>query len=162
MIITIATVGASFILHLFMFDGIETTIQIWDTGGQERYRSLGPIYYRDGSCAIAVFDLTSQQSFQELKLYISQFQQHSIDYLHIAIVGNKYDRYLTEGGVKIDDIEQWAMSKGFSFYKTSALTGEGVSNMFNSVADLIIQKSNSSNKNVLNLEEKKDDEQNCC
>ena len=63
---TIATVGASFILHQFKINGEEVSFQIWDTAGQERYRSLAPIYYRDASCAIAVFDLSAPDSFEKM------------------------------------------------------------------------------------------------
>ena len=139
---TIATVGASFVLHVFETEsGDVLTFQIWDTAGQEKYRSLGPIYYRDAVCAISVFDLTSAQSFEEMKDFIDEFSEHCIGYVHIAVVGNKKDlcthTSIQDGGVNIEKARQWATDLGYSFHLTSALTGEGVESMFQSVAEAV-------------------------
>lgn len=135
---TIATVGASFVLHLFETEsGDPLTFQIWDTAGQEKYRALGPIYYRDAACAVAVFDLTSQSSFEEMKVFIAQFCENCADYVHIAVVGNKKDIYDETTGVEIGPIMEWAKSHSYTFYITSALTGDGVKEMFQDVAHIV-------------------------
>ena len=152
----IATVGASFILHSFKINGEDISFQIWDTAGQERYRSLAPIYYRDASCAIAVFDLSVPESFEEMKIYIDQFKNHCTDYNHIAVIGNKLDLFQNSGGVDVAQIEKWAKQEGFSFHKTSASTGEGVNEAFQNIAESVSQKLVvSANQDNVNLEESK-------
>lgn len=153
---TIATVGASFILHSFKINGEDISFQIWDTAGQERYRSLAPIYYRDASCAIAVFDLSVPESFEEMKIYVDQFKNHCTDYNHIAVIGNKLDLFQNSGGVDVAQIEKWAKQEGFSFHKTSASTGEGVNEAFQNIAESVSQKLVvSANQDNVNLEESK-------
>ena len=137
---TIATVGASFITHVFEIDGQQVTCQIWDTAGQEKYRSLGPIYYRDAVCALSMFDLTSNESFDEMKLFLTQFRDHCSDYVHIAIIGHKKDVYNPETGVDLDIVRNWATGQGWSFHLTSARTGEGVTEMFETVAVAVVDK----------------------
>ncbi|EAX99745.1 small GTP-binding protein, putative [Trichomonas vaginalis G3] len=132
---TVATVGASFILHHFMINGRDESFQIWDTAGQERYRSLGPIYYRDASCAIAVFDLTVPESFEEMKIYINQFKSHCQNYAHICVVGNKKDIYKEGSDFDIKIAERYVEEEGFTLHLTSALTGEGVNIPFQEVAE---------------------------
>lgn len=159
---TIATVGASFILHTFKINDADVSFQIWDTAGQERYRSLAPIYYRDALCAIAVFDLTLPNTFDEMKIYVDQFKQHCSDYYHIAIVGNKLDLVPQAGSVDVQAIEKWAKSEGFSFHKTSASTGEGVSETFQHIAETVANKmSNQSVNEAVDLEETTEKKK-CC
>ena len=158
---TIATVGASFILQQFLINDIEISFQIWDTAGQERYRSLGPIYYRDASCAIAVFDLTSITSFEEMKIYIEQFKINCIEINHIAIIGNKLDLFKNEGGVDILLIEKWSKNEGYSFFKVSAATGEGIIDSFQSIAE-IVYNFYSKNKNSNNLIKQIEKNNSCC
>ncbi|OHT01990.1 small GTP-binding protein [Tritrichomonas foetus] len=161
---TTATVGASFIVHTFVIDGKEVSFQIWDTAGQERYRSLGPIYYRDSACAICVFDLTSPQSFEDMKAYISQFQTHCSDYIHIGIVGNKFDLYQKSGGIDLDIVQNYVKSEGFTFYKTSACTGENVKSMFQDIATIIIRHNSESRspQSLLNINGNNDQSQGIC
>ena len=159
---TIATVGASFILHTFKINGNDVSFQIWDTAGQERYRALAPIYYRDATCAIAVFDLSLQQSFEEMKKYIQQFKDHCEGYQHIAVIGNKLDIYQTQGGVDIPEIEKWAKNEGYTFYQTSASTGEGVKEAFQNIAEVVNSKISKNFYNEGNTLEEKKNKSGCC
>ena len=157
---TVATVGASFVVHRFSVLGKDYQFQIWDTAGQERYRSLGPIYYRDASCALSVFDLTSIESFEEMKIYINQFKLHCSNYVHIAIIGNKLDLIEEKSTIETDKIQNWAKKEGFSFHLTSALTGEGVNHMFQSIAEIVTSLSSNSLNN--NLNNNNNNKNSCC
>lgn len=154
---TVTTVGASFIIHNFNQESTSHPFQIWDTAGQEKYRSLGPIYYRNAVCAISVFDLTNPESLEELKIYINLFKENCPNYIHIAIVGNKADLYKTCGGVDILEVKEWVADEGYSFHKTSALTGEGVRETFEDVAQIVMSKREKSptNSNEINAKNKK-------
>ncbi|ODV95373.1 hypothetical protein PACTADRAFT_43121 [Pachysolen tannophilus NRRL Y-2460] len=116
--------------------------QIWDTAGQERYKSLTPMYYRNANVAIVVYDLTDYQSLKkaenwvnELKLYIrdNQFENSSVsakNSLTIYLVGNKLDLL----SIKENEGPEFPLSlNNIQTYKTSALTGEGIDTLFNSI-----------------------------
>ena len=66
------SISASYSEKLIKFDEYEEKIikfNIWDTAGQEKYRSIGKIFYKDANAAILVYDITNQKSFDEIKNY---------------------------------------------------------------------------------------------
>ena len=67
----IPTTAATFISKIITFEESNNTIkfEIWDTAGQEIYRSLAKIFYKDSSAAVLVYDITNRKSFEELKKY---------------------------------------------------------------------------------------------
>ena len=67
--ITATTLGSGFIEKTYEFNNIELTLDIWDTAGQEIYRSLNRIYYRDADIIIFVYDITKRKTFEEMKNY---------------------------------------------------------------------------------------------
>jgi small GTP-binding protein len=114
--------------------------QIWDTAGQEKYRLLMPIYYRNATAAIAVYDLSSPHSLARAEQDIFAFTDTVGRETTIALVGNKADL--------VDDVDtapsagkQVASAHGFVFAVMSAKTGEGVNEFFKSfLAKLITMK----------------------
>ena len=66
------TIGAAFMSKKLNIDDKEIKLEIWDTAGQERYRSLAPMYYRNASVAIVVYDITKASSNFLIKLIITQ------------------------------------------------------------------------------------------
>lgn len=127
------TVGASFIIHSEMIEGEVVQMQIWDTAGQERFRSLGPIYYRNAKAGILVFDFTSYESFERLDQWISQFIDIAGSNTVVAIVGNKIDLE-SDSRLSTDMVSKWAKARGYMFFATSALTGEGIDVLFRQIA----------------------------
>lgn len=123
------TIGA--VLYDFKreINGKTVTLHVSDTAGQEKYRSLGPIYYRGAECALAVFDLTSRESFLSLKNWIELFHE-STDNAFVYIVANKSD--LSDNwAVSFDDATLFAAEYNAPLHYTSALTSEGLDPMFN-------------------------------
>ena len=150
---TLSTIGSSFVLHEFNINGVTIPLQLWDTAGQEKYRSIGPIYYRDAVAAIAVYDLTAPESVEHMKDFLSQFQEYCQTYAHIAIIGNKLDLYQPGKSVDPEKIKQWAQSEGYSHYLTSSLTGEGVNEAFQTLAEIISTKTKRENTDGSNISE---------
>ena len=68
-------------------------LQIWDTAGQEKYRSVTPIYYRDAAAAICVFDVTSKQSLEDAEKWVEDLRQYAPPHMILALAGNKCDLY---------------------------------------------------------------------
>lgn len=130
------TIGSTFVNYLCPFDDTSINLQIWDTAGEEQYRSVGPIYYRRAQAAIVVYDVTIESSYNNLQYWINEFKNASnCSNQDIFIVGNKID--LTEKMIiDSNSAKQQANANNFHFFQTSAKTGEGVIDLFQNVAKL--------------------------
>ena len=105
-------------------------VQVWDTAGQERYRAITKSHYRRANGALIVFDLTRSDTFENAKLqWLPELTDTASDVtglLHsIAIVGNKSD--LPAPGALYDDAEAFAKANGYTCFKSSAVSGHGLS-----------------------------------
>lgn len=66
-------------------------LSLWDTAGQEEYHALAPMYYRDASSAVLVYDITDTDSYNKVKKWVKELRKVVDDNIPIAIVGNKID-----------------------------------------------------------------------
>jgi small GTP-binding protein len=71
------TLGAAFMTKTMNFNDRKVKFNIWDTAGQERYRSMARMYYQDAQAAILVYDLTSKESFTELKNWYKELRENA-------------------------------------------------------------------------------------
>ena len=108
-------------------------LKIWDTAGQEKYRSLAPMYYRGAQVAILVYDITIPASFVALQEWVLELQNNALPDLMLVICGNKSD---LEQFRRVDREvgENYAKEMGAVYVETSAKDGEGVLDMFTGVA----------------------------
>ena len=120
------TVGASFISKTVQIDDYTFDLAIWDTAGQEVYRTLTPIYYRDANMALVVFDLTNNDSFKAVPSWIEQVKSQTN--ATIVICGNKSD--LPDRAVQMNDGYALAKEHDVNYVEASALTGCGVTEVF--------------------------------
>ncbi|OHS96295.1 Ras-related protein Rab-6.1 [Tritrichomonas foetus] len=111
-------------------------LQIWDTAGQEKYRSLGPIFYQNAEVAIIVYSLKDGNSENSIRDWIDQFLAFSINSPIIAIVANQYDRQQ----ISTHAMKKLADDKGYIFIETSAKTGKGILDLFHIVAQHLYSK----------------------
>ena len=118
---TISTQTSYFVNKRYTIDQIEYDIQVWDTPGQERYRSLTKLFLRGSNICILVYDITHKESFLSLDFWIETIKENLGDDPIIAIVGNKSDLYENE---EIDekDLIHYAESKGALYFLESAKT----------------------------------------
>ncbi|KAH0795395.1 small GTP-binding protein [Histomonas meleagridis] len=135
-----ATIGAGYIPYRTTFEGQEVELQIWDTAGMERYKSLGPIYYRDAVAAIIVYDQTDQDSADAVSKWYGAFHATVKTPIYVVIVGNKDD--LDNKVVSNETMEEYAKANNFDFFLTSAKTGKNVNELFNSVISHLVQSKN--------------------
>lgn len=94
-----ATIGAHFmskVVQLPQSNNAQIKLQVWDTAGQEKYRSVTPIYFRDAAAAICVFDITNKQSLDNAEGWISDLRSYAPNHIIIALAGNKCDLYANE------------------------------------------------------------------
>ena len=138
------TIGAGYIPYRTTCDGKDVELQIWDTAGMERYKSLGPIYYRDAVAAIIVYDQTDQESAEAIHKWLDAFKGTVKTHAFIAIAANKDD--LTNKVVNNEEIKSWADDNGFAFFITSAKTGTGVNEMFSTLVREVMKTYQSTTK----------------
>lgn len=115
--------------------GCNIHLQIWDTAGQESFRSIVPIYFRRAQGALCVFDLTNKQTFDSLDGWIEEFTANA-DNGKVVIVGNKCD-LINQIEVDEDNVSEWVKGRGLKYIRASACTGEGISEAFTTIAQLI-------------------------
>jgi len=127
------TVGGLFCNYREEVDKTKIEMQIWDTAGQERFQSLSPIYYRNSSAGIVVFDVTNSASFKHLDNWISNFITHAGSDALVVIAANKSD-LVSSSVVTSDHISEWLRDKHFRFFEVSAKSGSGVAELFRYVA----------------------------
>lgn len=107
--------------------------EIWDTSGQERYRALTKLYYKDASAVIMVYDITQKRTFTEIQnFWMQEVRSNGTEDVIIAIVANKSDLYEYEQ-VDEGDARKYAKSLGLLFHQTSAKNGEGIENLFREI-----------------------------
>jgi small GTP-binding protein len=133
------TVGAAWQLITQTKDGKTIELQIWDTAGQEKFRALGPLYYRDAQVAIVVYDITNRPSFEMLEPWIEGFTSVAGSDSDIVVVGNKTDLE-SERDVTQKEGRDWAVDRGLRFFETSAKTGANVKELFEALGDIVSQK----------------------
>ena len=103
-----------------------------------RFRSLIPSYIRDSSVAVVVFDVTSVDSFEATSKWISDVRTERGDGVVIALVGNKVD--VETRAVSQQELQQFADEEKVLCFETSAKTGEGVKDLFKSLAAKLPEK----------------------
>ena len=113
--------------------GQSIKFDIWDTVGQEKYRSLAKIFYKDAKVIIFVYDITTDYSFEELKKYWYEETKSNSDGNPIfAVVANKIDLYADQK-VSNNDGLKFAEEIGAIFQTTSALSDSGITTLFENI-----------------------------
>ena len=153
------TVGASFFTNEVRTSLGSALVSIWDTAGQEQYKSLIPAYSRGADAAICCYDCTSLTSFESLDGWIKSLLDYAPEGVSVYIASTKCD--LEEETVPEDKVSQWAQSRGFIMFKTSAKKDIGITQMFEKITtDLLLkkQKETDNQRNLIETSEKKS----CC
>ncbi|CAH0724399.1 unnamed protein product, partial [Brenthis ino] len=85
------TIGVEFGARMITIDGKQIKLQIWDTAGQEAFRSITRSYYRGAAGALLVYDITRRDTFNHLTTWLEDARQHSNSNMVIMLIGNKSD-----------------------------------------------------------------------
>ncbi len=143
-----STTGASYAGKTMSFDefgGKCIKFEIWDTAGQEKYRALTKIFYKDAGVAILVYDITRKESFDEIKDYwYNQIKECAPKNIVIGIAANKCDLYDNEQ-VSEDEARNFANEIGAVFKLTSASTNQGIEELFKGVGCRVLDPNYSEN-----------------
>ena len=151
------SVSAQFTSKIMEFPEQKRTLRfdIWDTVGQEKYRSLTKIFYKDAAVAILVYDITRKESYEELKNYwYNQLKECSPSNIVIGIAANKCDLYDNEQ-VSEDEARKFADEIGAVFKLTSANTNTGIEDLFKTIGCKVLDPNYSeddeSNQKKMNI-----------
>ena len=128
------TIGANYQQYTEIVNEAKVDVQIWDTAGQEKFKSLGPIYFRNAAAAVVVFSLTSKTSFDKIDYWIESFRNVAGPDAIIYIVANKTD-LTSDFQVDLEEAKDWASANNYKIYATSAKTGEGIHELFSQLAE---------------------------
>jgi len=129
-----STVGAAFVSKTVQTKNGDANLHIWDTAGQERYRSLVPMYSRGAAAALIVFDVSEKESFGGIESWVNQVRRDIPADCTIFIIGNKCDKEIL---VDKKEIEVFAANNNLRLHFVSALTGNGISELFKDVSESI-------------------------
>ena len=136
---TISSLTAQFIRKTIQFaDGRNITLDIWDTAGQEKYRAIAKIYYKEARAVILVYDITDESSFNEMKEYwYEQVKLFARKDVIFAVAANKNDLN-EERKVSDEEGKKFADEIGAIFVSTSAKNADGIQALFDNVGQKIL------------------------
>ncbi|XP_009462042.1 PREDICTED: ras-related protein Rab-35 [Nipponia nippon] len=133
----ITTIGVDFKIRTVEINGEKVKLQIWDTAGQERFRTITSTYYRGTHGVIVVYDVTSAESFVNVKRWLHEINQNCDDVCRI-LVGNKNDDPERKV-VETEDAYKFAGQMEIQLFETSAKENINVEEMFNCITELVLR-----------------------
>eukprot|EP00300_Choanocystis_sp_HF-7_P034209 c46805_g1_i1.p1 GENE.c46805_g1_i1~~c46805_g1_i1.p1 ORF type:complete len:225 (+),score=63.04 c46805_g1_i1:49-675(+) len=133
------TIGVEFGARMVNIQSNQIKLQIWDTAGQESFRSITRSYYRGAAGALLVYDITRRETFNHLTTWLDDARQHSNSNMIIMLIGNKCDLEQRRA-VQYEEGEQFAKENGLIFMETSAKTAHNVEEAFIQTAQNIYSK----------------------
>ena len=159
------TIGASFMTHSVERGDNVIEFDIWDTAGQERYKALAPLYYKNASVALIVYDITSKDSFVQAKHWYNRICNENN--ILIYLIGNKQD-IIEHKNVDSSDITEFTDNKNINIYteEVSAKTGYNIEELFNNIAIELMEKNakplDRDPENIIKISKDKVEEKNYC
>jgi len=129
----ISTIGVDFKIRTIELDGKTIKLQIWDTAGQERFRTITSSYYRGAHGIIVVYDVTDQESFNNVKQWLQEIDRYACENVNKLLVGNKCD-LTNKKVVDYTSAKEYADQLGIPFLETSAKNATNVEQAFMTMA----------------------------
>lgn len=144
------TIGVDYWVKSLQLDNQATVdLQIWDTCGQERFKTITRQYYRDTHGCILVFDLTKKETFKNIEIWIEDIKNFGNHEMSLIVVGNKCD-LVENREVSKEEIDQFLQNYNYEYIEVSALTGENVKLGFEKISKLMtIENENAQNKSIM-------------
>ena len=112
-------------------------IQIWDTAGQEAFRSITRSYYKSSTCAFIVYDISDKKTFYDVHTWLQDCKDMCFKNILIYLIGNKSDLE-DKRQVTYEEGKKFADDNNLVFFETSALSGKNIEEIFvKSASDLV-------------------------
>jgi len=113
-------------------------LQIWDTAGQDRFRSITKNLYKGAAGIMLIYDITNRNTFDNVKKWVNSIKEEVTSKVVIVLVGNKIDLD-KKRQVQTDEGEQIAEEFDMPFFECSALTGENINSAFETLAKKLVE-----------------------
>jgi small GTP-binding protein len=151
------TIGVDFFMKSLDIGDKSIKLQLWDTAGTEKFRSITTGYYRGANAAFVVFDLTSKPTFDCLDEWIQNYYKYSNpdSEKNVVLIGNKSD-LVNRREVNEEDIEKFANNNNLMYFETSAKDGKNIDECFYFIAEKLLKQfenkddKEDKDKNVIN------------
>ena len=119
-------------------ENIKIRYDIWDTAGQEKYRSINKIFYQDAQVTLLVYDITQKETFDAIKNYwFQEVKDNAPEDVIVFIVGNKSDIYEKEA-VNEEEARQYAKDINALYKLVSAENGDGINEIFKMIGERML------------------------
>ena len=139
---SVSTIGSTFVIKELQRDNVTYKLNIWDTSGQEKYRSVTKLFVQGAKIIILVYSIDNKESFDILDFWhksileISEGEENIV----LAIVGNKSDKF-EDAVITEEEGKKYAEGKNAIFKLVSAKDDpKGISSLFDTLLDELIKK----------------------
>ena len=114
-------------------------LEIWDTAGQEQFRSVNTIFMKNSQIAILVYDITEKDSFEKLNYWYETIKDNNKEKVLYCVVGNKNDRY-EERNVEEEEGKKFAKDNNMLFFESSAMDFESIEKIFIGASEKYVEE----------------------
>ena len=141
------TLGLEYEKKNLIYNNTDYLIQLWDTAGQENFKSITRGYYKGSAVAMIVYDITNEQSFSNVENWIRDCKDSAPSTALLVLIGNKSDLE-DKRVISKNSGEELAIENNMMFFETSALNGNGVNDAFQKCIEIIDEKIKSGEYNL--------------
>ena len=160
--IHMSTIGLDYKLkNVQLDDGKMYKIQIWDTAGQDRFRSITKNYYKGAHGIVLIYDITDKKTFENVRNWVKQIKEEVSDKVCIILVANKIDAE-DKRVVSTEEGEKMAAEYDMMFFECSAKTGNNIDNAFNQLVKKTVENYSKIDQSGTKLVKKKNKKKGCC
>ena len=133
------TIGGAYLQQkVTLKNGSTLRLHLWDTGGEERFKAMTPLYYRDANAAILVYDVSDMKTFRSLEDWVKELDSKvKQDNLTLVMAANKCDIDNESKKVSYEMAKKFADNNNMFFFELSALKGTGIADMFKNMSEEI-------------------------
>jgi small GTP-binding protein len=153
----LSTIGVDFQSKIIMIDNTKVKLKIWDTTGQERFKTLTSQYYNGADGALLIFDVTNKESFERINFWMNELnEKKKLNELGLLLIGNKID-LVNKRIIDKEEAENFAKNNNLSYYETSALKNININNIIIDIAKQCLNNIKRNDENIINnsINEKK-------
>jgi Ras-related protein Rab-5C len=145
------TLGVAYSMRKVSVGSQVVTLQIWDTGGAEKYRSMTPMYYHKAQVALVVYSVTDKIGFADVEMWMESLSNHADPNIILFLVANKID--LVDNRVIPTDLgEEKAAQFGAQYAEVSAFSGRGIGDLFAEVPRRFCEAPQAFNEVIIDLQ----------